>query len=243
MEIMLSDINTYEIINKDPVKKLTNDLRDILLRWKKSGYIDKFTYRRLLTTDGNIPRAYAPSFIKNSSDLINKLKNKKLDTNSVLVSLDVVSLFTNIPIDLASDSVIKRWDSISKKTDIPLNEFLIAFKLVLNSTFFIFNKKVYKQIFGTPMGSPLSPIVADMVMQDFEETAISLLPIHLNFYYRYVDDIILAAPSDKVDDILNVFNSLHTRLKFTMEIGNEGRISFLDTLIIVNEDSLILDAY
>ena len=44
-----------------------------------------------------------PSFIKNNFDLINKLKNVKLEPDSVLVFLDVVSLFTNIPIDLTSE--------------------------------------------------------------------------------------------------------------------------------------------
>ena len=47
-----------------------------------------------------------PSFIKNSFDLINKLKDVKLEPDSMLVSLDVVFLFINIPIDLASDSVV-----------------------------------------------------------------------------------------------------------------------------------------
>ena len=59
--------------------------------------------------------------------------------------------------------MVVRWDAISKKTEIPLDEFLIAFRIVLNSTVFIFNKKIYKQIFGTPMGSPLSPVVANII--------------------------------------------------------------------------------
>jgi len=71
-----------------------------------------------------------------------------------------------------------------------VNEFLIAFQLV-HSRFF-FNNKIYKQIFGTPLESPLSPIVADIVMQNFENIAIQKLPVHLTLYYRYVDDIILA---------------------------------------------------
>ena len=149
MESMLSDKNTYKLITKDPTKKLTGELRNLLGRWKGKGVIDDLTYRRLRTTDGVIPRAYGvtkihkqnyplriivssvnsplynlalflhgiiadsipetPSFIKNSYDLINKLKNVKLESDSVLVSLDVVSLFANIPIDLASDSVVVRW--------------------------------------------------------------------------------------------------------------------------------------
>jgi len=63
---------------------------------------------------------------------------------------------------LALDNIARRWDYISKKTNIPLQEFLIAVKIILNSTVFIFNNKFYEQIFGSPMGSPLSPIIADM---------------------------------------------------------------------------------
>jgi len=97
-----------------------------------------------------------------------------------------VSLFTNVPVDLALNSIDKR--SISTKTNIPKEEFVVAVKFVLNSTFFIFNNKFYKQVFGILMGSPLSPIIADIVMQDLEEIAILNLQIHSLFYYRYVDD-------------------------------------------------------
>jgi len=45
-----------------------------------------------------------------------------------------------------------------------------------------------------------------------------MLPVLL-FYYRYVDDIVLAAPSDSMNDIKNIFNLLHARLQFTIEIG------------------------
>ncbi|XP_018308772.1 uncharacterized protein [Mycetomoellerius zeteki] len=208
MEEILSDKDTYEIINKDPTKKVTSELRSLLVRWKSNKFIDDSTYRRLLMTDGIIPRAYgltkihkqgnplriivsstnsplyyfslylhniindsileAPSYIRNSFQLVEKLKDICIEPDYLLVSLDVVSLFTNVPIELVSDGIAKRWEYISGKTVIPLNEFLIAVRLVLNSTFFMFNNKYYKQIFGTPMGSPLSPIAADIVMQDFE---------------------------------------------------------------------------
>jgi len=152
-----------------------------------------------------------------------------------------VSLFTNVPVDLALNSIDKR--SISTKTNIPKEEFVVAVKFVLNSTFFIFNNKFYKQVFGILMGSPLSPIIADIVMQDLEEIAILNLQIHSLFYYRYVDDIVLALPSENIDDTLTIFYSLHTKLQFTMEVGIDNRLNFLETTLIINSQRIIFDTY
>jgi len=65
----------------------------------------------------------------------------------------------------------KRWTDIEKNTCIPFEEFISTIKFILSSTFFIFNDTLYKQTFGTPMGSFLSPIIADIVLQDLEEEA------------------------------------------------------------------------
>ena len=100
----------------------------------------------------------AASHITNSRDLVKKLSNTLVDDNHTMVSLDAVSLFTNIPLNLAIDSIIKRWNYIEKECSIPKKEFIIAVNLILNSTYFTFNNIIYKQTFGTPMGSPLSPI-------------------------------------------------------------------------------------
>ena len=59
MEEILSDTSTYAFVNKDPSKKLTRDLRTFLVRWRRDQFIDELTYRRLLTSDGVIPRAYS----------------------------------------------------------------------------------------------------------------------------------------------------------------------------------------
>jgi len=81
-----------------------------------------------------------------------------MEPNYKLVSLDVTSLFTNVPIDLAMESIGRRWNPISRNTLIPLEEFKSAAKFVLNSTFFTFNNKCYEQIFGTygPYGPSVS---------------------------------------------------------------------------------------
>jgi len=56
--------------------------------------------------------------------------------------LDVVSLFTNVPLGLAIDGVSKRWTHITKNTKLPQKAFLEAVKFVLTSTYFTFNNSV-----------------------------------------------------------------------------------------------------
>jgi len=110
---------------------------------------------------------------------------------------------------------------------------------VLDSTFFKFNQKIYQQNFGTPINSPLSPIIADLVIQDLEREVLAKLDFRLLFYFRYVDDILTAVPKTAIDSIVDKFNA-HSRLQFTLEIGGD-RINFLDTTIIKNNNKLIFD--
>jgi len=92
------------------------------------------------------------------------------------------------------------------------------------------------------MGSSLSPIIAEIVLQDLEKKAFGLLSIGIPFYHRYVDDIALAAPRHKINDFLNTFNSLHPRLQFTLEIGG-NKLNFLDVTLINNKGKLEFDWY
>jgi len=132
-----------------------------------------------------------------------------------------------------------KWNFIEYHIFLPKNEFLGAINMVLNSTYFKFNDKVYKQTYGTPMGSPLSPIVTDLALQDLELHTLSKLPFSLLFYVRYVDDIVLAAPHHSLDLILHEFNSFHIRLKFTMEVEGQ-KLNFLELKIINNDGKMIL---
>jgi len=85
--------------------------------------------------------------------LIQEKKNNNNNESYILVSFDV-SLYTNVPLDLAIESITKRWDYIERSTKITKNEFIAAINFVLSSTYFTFSNKIYKQTFGIPMGSP-----------------------------------------------------------------------------------------
>jgi len=93
------------------------------------------------------------------------------------------------------------------------------------------------------MGSPLSPTLADIVMQDLESKVINNLNIEFPFYFRYVDDIVLCTPENRLQDIVNTFNNIHPRLQFTFEREENRTINFLDLSLVVSEERLILDWY
>jgi len=188
----------------------------------------------------HVPNTF--SHLNNSFELTEKLKNIFISDNHILISLDVTSMFTNIPLDLTIKSIEKRWVHISNNCLIPKEEFLTALRLIFDSTYFIFDGVIYKQKFGTPMGSPLSPIISDLVIRDLEERALEKLDFPPSFYFRYVDDIAMTIPVDSVERTLNTFNSLHPRLQFTAEIGGE-LLNFLDITIIKNKNQLEFNCY
>ena len=62
--------------------------------------------------------------------------------------------------------------------------------------FFRFEGQYYRQVFGTAMGSPLSPILADIALDTVIDKAMSSLPFPIPILKKYVDDIFMAIPVD-----------------------------------------------
>lgn len=181
--------------------------------------------------------------IKNATELVKKIRKVRLPANFVLISLDVVSLFTNIPKELVISAVHKRWAKIKKFTNLPKDEFIVGLTMVLDECCFQFNGKFYRQVFGSPMGSPASPVFADLVLEILEEEVIPKLRFRLPFYWRFVDDIITAVPADKVNEVKDAFNKYNKNIQFTVESEKDNRISFLEVLCIRDGRSIKTDWY
>ena len=76
----------------------------------------------------------------------------------------------------------------------------------MEQTFFAFNHRFYRQTFGTPMGSPISPSLTDFVMEDLETDIFKRIEFDIPVYFRYVDDTFLLIHKDKIHYILIMFN-------------------------------------
>lgn len=195
--------------------------------YKLANFIQKFI-------TGSLPKY--PSETKDSFTLKEILNNTIIPNDYVLVSFDVTSLYTNIPLTLVTKSLEKRNDLFNTKLNI--TEIKRAVNLIMNTTYFTFNEQIYKQISGLPMGSPLAPILSHLVMVDLEEECLSKLKFNVPLYKRYVDDIIIALPINEINSTLHIFNSYHPNLKFTIEHEINNSIAFLD-LYLTRENNKI----
>ena len=80
--------------------------------------------------------------------------------------------------------------------------------ICLTSTYFQYNGKHYKQLHGTAMGSPVSVVVAEIVMQHVEERALATCRQTIPLWLRYVDDTFTAIHKDEIDAFHDHLNAL-----------------------------------
>ncbi|XP_072384341.1 uncharacterized protein [Diabrotica undecimpunctata] len=175
----------------------------------------------------------ADSYVKNAGHFIERIKDVTLDPGHLLVSFDVVSLFTNVPVE-------ESLEIIGKKYPIPPDTLNLT-RHCLNNTYFIYKDQRYKQVEGAPMGSPLSPVIANLFMQEIEIRAITTAEYKPKLWLRYVDDtfIIWTHGEEKLNTFLNHINTIHPKIQFTMELEKDQQLPFLDVLIIKKTDGTL----
>nr|VZH89447.1 unnamed protein product [Spirometra erinaceieuropaei] len=98
-----------------------------------------------------------------------------------------------------------------------------------SKTYFTFDGTVYEQVKGTPMGSPISGLIAEAVLQQLE----SLVFRHHRpkFWARYKDDTFVIIERDRVMEFKEHLNAIFSDIQFTMEEEENNQLAFLDVLV------------
>ena len=179
------------------------------------------------------------SHLTNNMDLINKLKQIEIDCNSRLISFDVTSLFTKVPID----DLLHFLYSELTQFNLPLSNYITInlIKLCVSNCKFVFNNEFYVQKFGMAMGNPLSPLLSGLYMEFFERLYLPSLNIR---WLRYVDDCIAIINKEvNVNNILENLNNKVSTIKFTTELEENNKLPFLDINIHREENSFNFSVY
>ncbi|CAH1267006.1 Hypp3654 [Branchiostoma lanceolatum] len=185
--------------------------------------------------------------IKNSKDLVTKVKGIKLEDGEVLTSFDVTALFTSVPGEEVVQMATRRaeadltWKDRTLLTPEEFGELLL---LVVSTTYFQYNGAIYEQTYGMAMGSPLSPVLANLFMEEFERKALDTAPHRPKFWGRYVDDTGVVNQREHEQELFEHINKQHDSIKFTIEKEKDGRLPMLDVMMIRNPDnSITTDVY
>ena len=194
------------------------------------------------------------SYVRDGIDFLNYIP-KTVPSNTLLVSFDVVNLYTNITHELGIEA-INSW--LSKYPDLIHKRFskefiLESIKTILENNNFFFNETMYTQVRGTAMGTKFAPTYATLVLAYLEEKLYSEIETKFGKEFaifikenwkRFLDDCFVFWTKSK-DDLKTfhlILNRLNPNLSFTME-KSEEKLPFLDILLLKNNSTILTDIY
>ncbi|KFD46131.1 hypothetical protein M513_12997 [Trichuris suis] len=188
------------------------------------------------------------SAVKNSKTFCGELKSINLGPTDIMVSYDVKDLFTSLPIPETLQILL---ELLSSDETLPQRTKLNPFHIVnlcsfcmLEANTLHFQGSFYKQENGAPMGSPLSPVLAEMEHFErrvFFHTDSEFAP---TYFKRYVDDFFAILKRGTEDSFLKILNlKFPNVITYTIEKEVQGKIPFLDTLIVRTQEGIKTTVY
>ena len=118
----------------------------------------------------------SPHHITSTQDFVEQARHIKLEPGECLSSYDVSALFTSVPIDPALNIIkdlLDKDNTLKERTVMEVRDIILLLKFCLKNTYFSFQGQFYEQVEGAAMGSPVSPIVANLYMEYLEQKALS----------------------------------------------------------------------
>ena len=161
-----------------------------------------------------------------------------------MVSFDVKSLFTNVPLDQSINIILKQiYDDNELRISISRNEMKELLLLCTKKVHSTFNGKRHMLVDGVAMGSLLGPVLADIFMIELEKAILPELAECIKHWKIYVDDTISLDKLGTINYIITKLNSFDSNIQFTFEEEDKGTLPFLDVLIQRKGNSVVITIF
>ena len=164
-----------------------------------------------------------------NKDVVDKIKEMTLGDDEVIVSFDVSSLYTNVPVDEAiHEAANLLYSGNLDRPPVDKETFIKLLELSCKDVVMLTHDGYYRQTDGLAMGAKPAPPLANIWLSKYEPE----IRDSARLFERYMDDVIRDIKIAAIESTLHRINQLHPQLKFTIERENDGRLPFLDMEII-----------
>ena len=186
------------------------------------------------------------SYIQDTTHFLQKLETIKSDhlpPHTLLITLDVTSLYTNIPHSeglAASEFFLNQRDN----QVIPTPFIIKLMEFVLKNNNFKFNNKNYIQEQGTAMGTKMAPSYACLFMGKLEVEFLASAEYSPHLWIRFIDDIFVIWTHGRGhwDSFFEKINNFHDSIKFVPTVS-ETSVPFLDVEVNFINGKIETDLY
>ena len=186
-----------------------------------SGFVDEILQPHVKNLD---------SYVKDTADFLRKLQNvPHVPKDAYLVTLDVTSLYSNIPHDDGIKACEHFLNSEPNNCGISTESLCELISTVLTKNHFQFNGDNYLQTMGCAMGTKMSPSYASLFMGKFEEDKLNHYHHQPLIWLQFLDDIFLIweYSEEELLDFIKYLNNAHPSIKFTYQYSSD-KATFLD---------------
>ena len=184
------------------------------------------------------------SYIKDSGDFINKIKElQSIPNGAILVTSDVVALYPSIPHEAGLKALKNALDNRENKS-ISTEDLIKMARFILQNNYFELNGIVKQQISGTAIGTKFAPTYAGIFMDKLETDFLNTQKYLPLVRYRYIDDIVFiwTHGEEKLKFFLDDLNKYPPNINFTHE-SNKEWINFLDLTVSLLDNKVSGDLH
>ena len=171
------------------------------------------------------------SYLKDTTHFIRFIESTRVPRNAFLVSMDVTSLYTNIPQEKGNTIVCNAYKNFhANNLPIATNFLREMLSLILKENSFQFNMKDYLQTHGTAMGTKMAVAFANIFMASIEKEILRQSINKPITWKRFVDDVFCLWDTNKeeIEHFIEQANSYHPTIQLTIKFTSE--VSQLETI-------------